>query len=68
MKKENASKERARAWFEELRNRICAEFEGLEREITGTLTKEKPGTFVKKSLIMKSGLLCGPHDGFKHEN
>lgn len=51
MKKENASKERARAWFEELRNRICAEFEGLEREITGTLTKEKPGTFVKKSWL-----------------
>ena len=43
----DARKARARAWFEALRDDICAAFERLEDEAAPTLYGEKPGRFVR---------------------
>jgi coproporphyrinogen III oxidase len=41
-------KVRSRAWFEDLRDRICAEFEKIEDEHTGPLAHLPPGRFIRK--------------------
>ncbi len=43
-----ASKARARAWFESLRDQICAAFETLEDEAPAELYGDKPGRFELK--------------------
>jgi coproporphyrinogen III oxidase len=43
-----AKKARARAWFESLRDQICAEFERLEDEAPADLYPGAPGRFEKK--------------------
>jgi coproporphyrinogen III oxidase len=42
-----ARKARARAWFERLRDEICAAFEALERDAPATLYAAEPGRFVR---------------------
>ncbi len=42
-------KSRARAWFEELRDRICASFETIEREHKGQRAGDPPGKFERKT-------------------
>lgn len=48
MAKLEARKARARGWFEELRDMICAEFEDIERaQKMGPLSERKPGVFTR---------------------
>jgi len=42
-------KSRVRQWLEELRDRICSEFEVIEREHAGQLDNLRPGRFERKS-------------------
>jgi len=48
-KAQDDRKARARAWFEGLRDHICAEFEKIEEEHTGQLADRPPGKFERKS-------------------
>ncbi len=46
-KNQNAdeNKKRASAWFEDLRDQICAEFEAIEKEYSGGLSDLPAGQF-----------------------
>jgi coproporphyrinogen III oxidase len=48
-------KQAARAWFENLRDTICASFEALEHELTGSLSDQPPGAFVGKDWLRHEG-------------
>lgn len=48
-------KAEARAWFEELRDTICASFEALEHDLTGPLANQPPGRFVAKDWLREGG-------------
>lgn len=45
----NEKKQRASAWFENLRNQICAEFEAIEEDYTGALSDLPAAHFERKS-------------------
>lgn len=48
-------KDDARAWFETLRDRICAEFERIEDELSGTHRELAPGRFRRKAWQREPG-------------
>jgi len=44
-----------RAWVEGLRDRICAAFEAIESELTGSHSDQPPGRFERKSWLRERG-------------
>ena len=48
-------KDEARAWFESLRDRICAAFEKIEDDLTGTHSELAPGRFERKAWRREAG-------------
>src|SRR3979490_2279624 len=51
----NQRKELARAWFEALRDRICAAFERIEDDLSGTHRELAPGRFERKAWRREAG-------------
>ena len=47
--------EELRVWFEDLRDRICAEFERIEDELQGTHRDKAPGRFERKTWKRERG-------------
>ena len=45
-------KERARQWFESLRDAICSEFEMLEDQLAGPLSNYPAGRFHRKQWLL----------------
>ncbi len=50
-----AAKTDTRAWFEALRDRLCAEFEKIETELGGTHAELPPGRFERKARQRERG-------------
>jgi coproporphyrinogen III oxidase len=48
-------KEKARAWFEDLRDRICTEFERIEDELSGMHRELAPGRFERTAWRREAG-------------
>jgi coproporphyrinogen III oxidase len=48
-------KEEVRVWFEDLRDRICAEFERIEDELQGTHRDKAPGRFERQTWKRERG-------------
>ena len=48
-------KEKARVWFEDLRDRICAEFERIEDELSGMHRELAPGRFERTAWRRETG-------------
>src|SRR5215475_8733863 len=48
-------KEEVRVWFEDLRNRICAEFERIEDELQGKHRDKAPGRFERQTWKRERG-------------
>ncbi len=48
-------KARASAWFRELRDNICADFETLEDEVAGPVFDRAPGRFVRQAWTREGG-------------
>ena len=48
-------RDRAKIWFESLRDRICAEVEALEREAPAELFPGEPATFTYKPWTRATG-------------
>ncbi len=47
-------KARMKGWIEELRDRICVEFEKIETELSGPLSDRPPGRFERKAWVRPS--------------
>lgn len=48
-------KNKARIWFETLRDAICSTLEQLENDVTGPLCDDAPGRFVQKQWLREEG-------------